>query len=273
MDAVTWFFVDDKFGESRKVRSIPRSQRMAAVGLWTMAGQWSAGQLTDGNVPTYMVEELGGNRRLAEALVACGLWEPVTDGYVFHDWTDWQKTRSQVETERSKARERMAKLRGSSPDVRANRDRTSGEVRDPLPYPTQPQVLTEPETTTSSEDVRPEVTELCALLADRIESNGSKRPTITKAWLTDCRLMLDRDNRTPNDVRGAINWSQTHHFWKTNILSMGKLRQQFDRLRMQAEQERQPGRSARQNDTDDFFDRAMARAQQADADDERLALG
>lgn len=132
---MTWFYVDDKFGESKKVKRIPRGQRMAAIGLWTLAGQWSSGQLTDGHVPAYMVEDLGGSKRLASVLVTCGLWEESQDGYQFHDWNDWQQTREQVEKKRSDARERMARLRGSSGEVRANTRVTSGEVRDEFATP------------------------------------------------------------------------------------------------------------------------------------------
>ena len=38
---MVWFKVDDGFYSSQKVLSMPRSCRLAAVGLWTMAGNWS----------------------------------------------------------------------------------------------------------------------------------------------------------------------------------------------------------------------------------------
>lgn len=81
---------------------------------------------------------------------------------------------------------------------------------------------------------RPDVDALCILLADRIEANGSKRPTITDRWRQAARLMLDRDGRTPEQVRAAIDWSQDDEFWRVNILSMPKLRQKFDQLRLAA---------------------------------------
>lgn len=137
---MTWFVVDDKFGESKKVKKIPRGQRMAAIGLWTLAGQWASGQLSDGHVPSYIVEDLGGSARLASVLVTCGLWEESQDGYQFHDWADWQQTREQVEKKRADARERMARLRGSSSEVRPNTSVTSPEVRDEFatPFPSLP---------------------------------------------------------------------------------------------------------------------------------------
>jgi hypothetical protein len=81
---------------------------------------------------------------------------------------------------------------------------------------------------------RHDVERICAHLADRIESNGSKRPPVTDRWRTAARLMLDRDGRTENEIRGAIDWCQADEFWRSNILSMPKLREKYDQLRLQA---------------------------------------
>jgi hypothetical protein len=85
--------------------------------------------------------------------------------------------------------------------------------------------------------IRPEVEELCELLAKRIEENGARTPSVTKAWHDSCRLLLDRDGFTVEQVRYLIEWSQRHHFWRSNILSMPTLRKQADRLKLQARQE------------------------------------
>ena len=78
-------------------------------------------------------------------------------------------------------------------------------------------------------------TRLCTLLADLVEGNGSKRPIVSKKWLDSCRLLIDSDGRSPQDVEGAIRWSQQDDFWRGNILSLPSLRKQFDRLRLAAE--------------------------------------
>ena len=82
--------------------------------------------------------------------------------------------------------------------------------------------------------LREDVERLCEHLADRIEANGSKRPSITQGWRDAARLMLDRDGRTETDVVAAIGWCQGHDFWRSNILSMPKLREKYDQLRLQA---------------------------------------
>lgn len=85
--------------------------------------------------------------------------------------------------------------------------------------------------------LRDDVERLCAHLADRIEQNGSKRPNVTKAWRTAARLMLDRDGRTEEQVHTAIDWCQDNDFWRGNVLSLPKLRDKYDQLRLQAQRQ------------------------------------
>lgn len=125
-----WFKVDDALATHDKVLSAGNP----AMGLWVRAGAWSAQNLTDGHVPMRAVRLLG-NMAQARSLVACGLWTEADDGFLFHEWHDYQPTREQVEAERAEARERMQRLRSrrgkGSPEVRPNKDRSSPEVRSP----------------------------------------------------------------------------------------------------------------------------------------------
>ncbi|MEV7770475.1 hypothetical protein [Kitasatospora sp. NPDC086791] len=86
--------------------------------------------------------------------------------------------------------------------------------------------------------IRIDVEQACTLLADLIEANGSRRPTITQQWRDECRRMIDRDGVPLEDVLGAIRWSQGDPFWCSNVLSMPKLRKQYDTLRLQAQRGR-----------------------------------
>ena len=104
---------------------------------------------------------------------------------------------------------------------------------------------------------RPDVERLCRHLADRIEANGCRRPAVTKKWRDAARLMIDRDHLTEQQIMTAIDWCQDNEFWRSNILSMPKLREQYDQLRMQAS--RKPVNS-RQAETDELFGAAMSRA-------------
>lgn len=86
--------------------------------------------------------------------------------------------------------------------------------------------------------IREDVGRLCKHLADRIEENGSKRPEITRGWLDSARLLIDKDKRTEEQVHTCIDWCQQDEFWRTNILSMPKLREKYDQLRLKASQKR-----------------------------------
>lgn len=90
------------------------------MGLWVLAGSWAADQLTDGFVPRSQVfawseEALA----LAERLVTVGLWEATVhlgeDGWLFHDWIDFQPTKKDVLERREAEREKKRRQRGSCP--------------------------------------------------------------------------------------------------------------------------------------------------------------
>lgn len=137
---MTWFRVDDHLHAHRKsVRA-----GTEAMGLWVLAGSWSAAEESDGWVPAYMLPRLagGGADELANALVRAGLWDADVvdgeDGYRFHQWNEHQPTRDQLEAKRADARERMRRARGQGGDVRANNASTSRSVTPTRPDPTRP---------------------------------------------------------------------------------------------------------------------------------------
>jgi ribosomal protein S8E len=75
---------------------------------------------------------------------------------------------------------------------------------------------------------------LAELLRDRILQNNPEHIPITEkqivAWAKDADLMMRRDGRTEARIREVMDWSQQDKFWRANVLSMGTLRMQFDRL-------------------------------------------
>lgn len=78
---------------------------------------------------------------------------------------------------------------------------------------------------------------LANLLADLIEANGGKRPTVGKRWVQSMDRLLRLDRRMPGDVEQVIRWCQQDEFWLSNILSPDKLRKQYDRLRLRMQQD------------------------------------
>jgi hypothetical protein len=98
---MAWFKVDDGFFSSRKVLSISRELRPSAIGIWTLVGTWSAHEMTDGFVADWILDEYGCTDEIRSALIQAGLWLDVDGGVQFHDWTDYQPTRAELEAKRA----------------------------------------------------------------------------------------------------------------------------------------------------------------------------
>ena len=88
-------------------------------------------------------------------------------------------------------------------------------------------------TSTSNTLLVPENLELAVLLKNLILKNLPNRrigDRDLRNWTNDVHLMKERDNRTLEEIKAMIIWTQADSFWRANILSMGKLRKQFDQL-------------------------------------------
>lgn len=125
---MVWFKVDDGFYDHRKVKAIPRTLRAATIGLWALAGNYAAHQLTDGYVHADIVEDMASATKHAAELVRVGLWHPpgyecdheicgliVPDGqYLFHDYLAYNPSRIKVLAERAATAERQRRSRAKS---------------------------------------------------------------------------------------------------------------------------------------------------------------
>ena len=88
----------------------------------------------------------------------------------------------------------------------------------------------------SIKDVNPVFLELSNHLKELMLKNNPDAKITEKQikdWSNDVRLMIERDKRTLAKIKVLIDWAQGNNFWKTNILSMGTLREKFDRLTLQ----------------------------------------
>ena len=288
---MAWFKVDDKLHAHRKTRAAGK----AALGLWVLAGSWCMDNDYDGFVPADIIKVWGCTKVDAERLVTAGLWKVAThkgeEGWRFHDWSRFQP--SAAVTAAKKAKEAEAGLRGNHKRWHVDRGLTDPDceychrVPDgepdsdpigsasglgesppnrpvPVPHPL-PHVSPDGDTTSKALELaaRADVERLCEHLADRIAEDGSKRPVIGKTWLDAARLLIDRDGRDEAEIHAAIDWTQNHRFWRSNILSMPKLREKYDQLRKQAMSEReQPARAGSRNEEwRAMQERQMARAE------------
>jgi hypothetical protein len=207
---MVWAKLNDTYGDDCATLSD------AAFRTHTEGLGWTMRRVTEGRITK---REL---RRFAETaepeaavaeLIEARWWEDheTGDGWtILHDM-HYQRTRDQVESDRTAAAERQRKWREAH-GKKKPRSKPEGTVRE-------------------------DVERLCAHLADRIEGNGAKRPGITQKWRDECRLMLDTDGRTEVQVKNAINWCQSNSFWHSKVLSMPKLREKYDALNLQAKEE------------------------------------
>ncbi|MFC7219245.1 hypothetical protein ACFQLX_13865 [Streptomyces polyrhachis] len=130
------------------------------------------------------------------------------------------------------------------------REKTKGEktssssgIAAESPPPAGVEAAAPPDDGDGEAEARPDVEQVCTALADAVEANGSLRPSVTGRWRTEARLMLDKDHRTLSQVLTAISWCQNDPFWRSNILSIPKLREKYDQLRLAAlrQQQAPPG--------------------------------
>lgn len=157
MDSVTWVRYDDNVRNHRKVESLDD----ATYRLWREAIEWCAQNLTDGVIRSHQlaVTSIRASRPRAAKLVQCGLWHlsgagcrsarcPPSgrDGWVIHDYWDYQPTAEAAKEEQAKARERKrrwleAKKNGGKngdgngvPDAEPD-DEKNGNPAPPRPAP------------------------------------------------------------------------------------------------------------------------------------------
>lgn len=60
---------------------------------------------------------------------------------------------------------------------------------------------------------------------------GAKKPNL-ESWANDVRLMVEQDKHTHSQIEVLFKWANQDKFWKSNILSPAKLRQQWTSLEM-----------------------------------------
>ena len=270
---MTWFKVDDSFHSHPKVMAAGP----AALGLWLIAGTWSCANLTDGFVPDYVLPRLAADaEELARTLVAVGLWRRAKGGHRFHDWDIYQRSREEVLDERRKWAEKKAEQRAtkkakggkSRSDAKVSPGDTPGDSPGGVPREssssrsrsrTSPNGEVKKASPSSSAIAdRADVERVCAHLADRITANGNRKPAVGAKWLNAARLLIDRDGITEEQIHAAIDWCQNDEFWRGNILSMPKLRQQFDQLRQAARRTSRSGAPPSRSTTDERVAQAQA---------------
>ncbi len=201
---MAWFKVDDKLHSAPKLLSIPRKYRLAALGLWTIAGSWSADQLTDGVVPDYMIEEWGGTKTLVGWLVKADLWQEVEDKTQFKNWADYQPTRADKEEERAKNREKLRKWRERNPGGNegvTGLQEGSNLSGNPAPVPSRP--VPSLRTTTPTPDGAAEFDEWYAIYPRKTDKGHARNAFKTARKKTGQDVLMAAVRRFAHESKGV----------------------------------------------------------------------
>lgn len=138
---MSWFKVDDRlFCHPKWLACSPHARA-----LWVTAGSWAGAQEDRGRVPRHALSILGGRPRDAAELERNGLWDPTDDGWVFHDWAEFQPSPEQIKAKRDAAAERQRRARASRRDSECDEDVSDEDVTDPpsrpVPVPDEKSVV------------------------------------------------------------------------------------------------------------------------------------
>lgn len=289
-DKRAYFKMDVGYMSNPKVLGV-LDESSSAILLHIASIAYATQHLTDGVVPVKaLLRMTGASEADAELLVAAGLWvEGPTGGRAeVHDYLQHQRSASEVKGASEKAKRaadaKWAKNPDASRNASGNAVSNASSMQDAMPNASEIAMPREKEREREREDQdpdafapeppstslalvaehRPDVDRICETFADYREDMGSKRPTVTSGWRKSARLMLDNDGRTEVEVMSCLRWlfASTHRdarFWRVNVRSMPKLREEYDRLRELATQA--PAVGGRAAEQSALLDRAMARAE------------
>lgn len=97
-----WIRFEDNFPEHPKVLALSD----AAFRLHVRAIAYCSRHLTDGTLSTAAARSLGARTRLTGELVEVRLWTPSDDGYLIHDYLDYQPSKEDIKKRRAADRSR-----------------------------------------------------------------------------------------------------------------------------------------------------------------------
>lgn len=240
--------------------------------------------LTDGLVaPKAMQRKLGASDADTQILIDAGLWHgpdhdceacweacptiPENRVYV-HDFLE--HNRDAAEAKRvSKKRSDAAKARWKAPKTDDANVMQSALQNEPVCNAEREREKEREEEAKASSpaEPRPDIDQVIQGFSELLAANDVKHKP-GQSWITATRLLIDKDGYTPDQILYVARFATTDEFWKSNILSMPKLREKFEALKIKAQgQGRQPqmrptGSQVRLQAGLELLQRTQARVQQ-----------
>ena len=216
-----WSKVSDDFYDHPKTMCCS----LAAVGLWTCCMSYAARHKTNGKIPRAFALSRGTQAEVDE-LVNAELWDEDDNGWAFHDWSEYQPTPYEQRKYNTNKDEKKV-LAGSKGGQQAASKATARTQQIDSP---------EPEPDSTSKEVRQDVSAVLDFFNSSLEAREVKpKKNPPDSWIRAARLMLDNDGRTIDQIQRCCEWLVTDSFWASNVLSLPKLREKYDQLRLNAQ--------------------------------------
>jgi len=215
--------------------------------------------LTDGLVaPKAMQRKVGGTDADIQILLDAGLWHgpdhdceacweacpevPENRVYV-HDFLEHNRDAAQakrVSEKRSKVAKEGWQKRKAKANSNANSMQSAMQTEDVCNAEREREKEGEEEANASSpEESRSDVEAVIQGFSDLLKANDVKHKP-GKTWHTATRLLIDKDGYTPEQILYVARFATNDDFWKSNILSIPKLRDKFEALKLKAQAQARP---------------------------------
>jgi len=214
----------------------------SSIGVWALSVSYAHKNSTGGVVSAaFVIEKLPAKRERDAVIVALTsiapgeenpLWTEVDGGWLIHNFG----SRSEFRTPEQEEQLRQARSEAGRLGA-AKRWQEVGNPDGNLPMAKQGVAISDKERKAlTALKERRDVLSLCERLTMAMRRNDPRAHVApdSRRWLDAARLLLDQDHRTVAEVERVIDWCQADEFWRSNILSMPKLREKFTQLSMKA---------------------------------------
>ncbi len=237
----------------------------AVVGKLLRVWSWFDQQTEKGNAKTVtkmLLDRTVGVTGFCNAVIAAG-WMQEANGQI--SLTEFEKHNGQTAKNRALTARRVAKSKakgnagGNDEVTQPSLPKEDIDIDKDIDKKNKPS----PAARFSEEDES-----LANQIFVKIKSVSAKSPTPDfKKWADQIRLMREVDGHTHQEISEVFIWANMDDFWKTNILSIAKLREQFPQLSAKKEAQKNGQRNKYSRPT--TIDKAQAAADYAFGPDPR----
>ena len=226
-----WVKLDDQFSDHPKVLEAgPLASWLYVCGL-----TYAAKHLTDGFIPSGKIRALAdvdNPQALADKLVATGLWDRVDNGYIIHDYLEYNPTSEETKRKRAANAKRQAEYRGKQGryETKSNgvSNGTTNNATDtsvtsaPSPYPS-PTPLPNKEKKGRKKAAADSPNNLLVALFQ--EKAWEARPTNWRAESAAAKKLLKE--YTAEDALACYHWLKADKFWQDKHLGIASIHKQM----------------------------------------------